>query len=363
MKHRKLEPAKFYIFQKTRDDYEQKGADLVNLSTLLSTIKQYYPYQVHDHRPTPGGYTLQTNYGPKIVTLVQDQTYLHWAFLWREELAKKGFRFIDRFIRTRDEAPFVSISPYQLVVRDALTEPLFSPIPHPEAKELYRPIGQIMGLMFQTAEALDQKYATHPEFSSWKHKKRVEHSLMPEERFVQLKKDLVTAKETIFLQLVKSNWRLIEQRWKHTVFLFRQRQSEFMPPIEPRLQYFYLYQDKLLCYFAEEFTLSMGLRGVAQFIQEIFFQNNGRLLELQGFLEGFEESFPLTKQQHFEILAWFIYPDRFFKIIDDYKKQVKSEESCVQEWIDLCQLQSDLDHLQHWYAAKIDRLREDAVSV
>lgn len=332
-------------------------------STLFETVKQFYSFHIHDQTPAANGYILHTNCGPKLMTLNEDEVLLHWSFLWREELAKRGFRLIDRFIRTKDEASFISLPKQSIVIRDFREESSF-PLSVPAfGVKPFHAVGQILGLMYQTVKDLDQKYTEHRQFTQWKMEKNKEQPFYAEEDFLALKKRISTEEETYFLQLVKSNWKGLEQRWKHTHLLLKQKQAKLIPPFEPTLSFFYLYQDKCLGYYARNITTSHGLMGVAQMMQDVFIWADGNFNDLQDFWLGFEAAYPLSLEEHYEILAWLIFPHQFFRMIEEYFQQVKADEDCLKDWAELCQKQTQLDQLQLWYAEKTDRLREDAVSV
>ncbi|GAA0355209.1 hypothetical protein [Bacillus horti] len=331
-------------------------------STMYRMVRQHYLFEIDEVIHNGSEYLLQTNWGPKLAIVLEDRVLLHHSFLWREDLVKKGLRLTDRFIRTRDGAPFCPFQDQYIVLRDQLEQESLT-YSESLAEDIYLATGQVLGIMYRSVKELNERYKYHKEFSDWKCKQISLQSVYSTEHMLKLKEAIYSRTESLFLTLVRSNWKQLEKRWKDASLLLRQYSISFVAPFMPELHSFYLYQEKWLAYASKRIRSSIGLQGLSFVLQEIFERGNGNFFKLEQLLSGIAESYDLTIAEHFEILAWLIYPQEFFVLIEQYLKQNTEEEESISHWMELCQKQERYDQLQLWYAQKTDRLREEAVSL
>lgn len=186
----------------------------LKLPTLLRKVSANYYFHVYHSTFIDGGYRLDTNCGPKRVSISTDKSIVDWSFLWREILVKKGFRQIDRFIRTQDGAAYVQDQQEYIVVQDVFQGEAVDVV----ELNLVKHLGHFVGELFQAYQEAYHKGKEIVEHYHWP-KKRDED--IDEERFYLLKKRIMTSEETMFSYLVLEHWKSIEKRWKQAVEIGR----------------------------------------------------------------------------------------------------------------------------------------------
>jgi hypothetical protein len=305
---------------------------------------------VYHSIPTDNGFYLETNYGPKRVVVWKYEPCLRWSYLWREELAKKGFRQVDRFIGTRDGAPYVKINEEFIVVQDKL---FGKELTLNQLQSMFL-LGQFVGLLFQTFKEITQRelYFSNVVIES-----------LDEEDVKKLKRAVVTNKQSIFTHLVTQHWKLLEKRWKQSLALLRLGQSSIvsLPNIDPK-QLTQL-QQGCFSFSSNEQQITYGFQGIAELMQSLYIEEKVDLNHVESFYDHFEQVYQPSLNDQFNVLSYLIYPKAFFEIVNKYLHHGFSSNECVQLWMDLCQKQERLDQLHQWFAERLDQAREGAVSL
>jgi hypothetical protein len=325
--------------------------------TLIQVIDNKYHFHVYHSIPTDNGFYLETNYGPKRVVVWKHEPSLRWSYLWREELAKKGFRQVDRFIGTRDGAPYVKINEEFIVVQDKLFGKEL-PLNQPQGMSL---LGQFVGLLYQTCKEITQREYKHDKDQLYFNKAVIES--LDAEQVKTLKRAIVTKKPSVFTRLVIEHWKSLEKRWKQSSALQRLGQSSIvsLPRIEPK-QLIQLEQG-CFSYSSDEQNVTYGFQAIAELMQFLYIEEKVELNNIERFYNHFEQDYDPSLNEHFNVLSHLIYPKSFFDIVNKYLYQGFSSDESVQVWMDLCQKQERLDQLHQWFAERLDRAREGAVSL
>lgn len=328
----------------------------LNLVALMQTIATHYHFHVYRSIRIKDGYRLETNCGPKRISVWTQEQHLHWSFLWREELAQKGFRQVDRFIRTRDGAPYVNVSQEYVVVQDIL-EGKAVPFDQPLS---WFSLGNCIGLLFQSFRELAQRdYPHQKEKVFWKSQNRYSDPTC----FHELKKRIVTLKDSMFIYLVKEHWLSLEKRWKQSISLQSVASSPIISLSKINIDEIVLLQQGCLGFSSSEEQVSFDHEGIAELLKDLHQQEGASLEFLEHFYASFQRIYQPTIEDQYNILSHLIYPKAFFEMIHKYLELGYSDQDCAEGWVDLCQNQEALDQLHSWYAERLDRRREDAVSL
>jgi hypothetical protein len=331
----------------------------------MQAIAEEYNFHVYHTVPVEGGYRIETNVGSKMISVWNNKEDLQWSFLWREELAKRGYRQIDRFIRTRDGAPFVKNKDEYIVVQDIFKgEQIKS-----NQSEKWAAVGQMMGTLFQAF-----KDVSHQAFPQTESLNRPFNDIEPKEEYflnkskVQgLKKELVLSPETMFSYLANVHWKAIERRWKQALDIYRvgrtqkKQKISYLSSIKPRQ--WILMEQGCLAYSTLEQSKSTDIECISSFLQELYLQYGESLEVTEYFYQQFEKVYQPSLEDQYFILSTFIYPRAFFHILTKYLHQSYSEEDCMEQWMEECEKQEKLNPLHLWFAERVDRFREETVSL
>lgn len=324
----------------------------------MQTLASHYHFHVYRSIHIKDGYRLETNCGPKKISVWSQEPYLHWSFLWREELAHKGFRQVDRFIRTRDGAPYVKVNQEYVVVQDIL-EGKRIPFDQPLSWLL---LAKSMGLLFRSFRELAQRYYNYQKKSAnWENVS--EDKYTDHKRLQELKKRIVTQKDSMFTYLVKEHWLSIEKRWKQSITLQRIECSPIVSLSKVNLDDIILLQQGCLGFCLNQHQVAYDYQAIAELLKDLYQQEGASLENMEYFYSSFQNIYQPTLEDQYNILSHLIYPKSFIEMIHNYLEYGYSDQDCAQGWMELCQNQEKLDQLHHWYAERIDRMREDAVSI
>lgn len=300
--------------------------------------------------PFHHGYRIETNVGSKYISVWRKEESLRWSFLWREELAKKGFRLVDRFIRTREGEPFVKVQEEYVVVQDLL---LGEPIRLEEESTIQ--LGTLMGMLFNTFREIAVPVTEDSQTAHFIDKTELD----------SYKKEVSIAPKSMFTHLVRMHWRSLEQRMKQAKALSSTKQEGKPIWALPNLQLeqWKRLENSLLGFSTPEQEPVLHVRSIAQFIQEMYLKQRESLELVERFYREFEQVYRPTLEEQYMILAYFIYPASFFSILQKYFRYGFTDEECTELWMNECEIQEKLDQLHLWFARHIDRLREESISI
>lgn len=332
----------------------------MNLSTLLQTITKEYHFHVYHTTPLEHGFRLETNVGSKYAFIWNQKEQLQRSFYWKEEVAKKGFRQIDRFIRTRDGAPFVQINKEYLVIQDAFDgeEMAYG------SAEVWERVGQICGMIYIACVESSSSFQNEQQNLPTDRDQPLPLSLVNLEDLTLMKRKLL-AQDNMFTHLVHLHWKELEKRWKHAQAIERASHAKnsfllFYPTLHLEQ---WVMLERGLALQSKNCPLLQGLQGISEFMQEAFLQPEVGLEQVEAFLTGFESTSQASLEEHYLIMAHMIYPRTFMRILGAYLAGMGTIEESVEKWMDECEKQEKLDQLYVWFAERIDRLREETVSL
>jgi hypothetical protein len=332
----------------------------LNLPNLLRTVIREYNFHVYHTLPITNGYLFETNVGTKYISVWRDKELLNWSFLWREEVAKKGFRTIDRFIRSRDGAPFVQLNKEYIVVQDQFQEK--RAVDNPFVR--WETVGRLTGLILKTCQELLPKVNFSQKDGALSRaigKNKFEFESRDE--IFDIKKELY-AHNSMFSKLVQIQWKEIEKRWKHATTIQQVSKSsattnQLFPAIS--LAQWGLLTEGCLGFSCQHQEISLGLRDVAGCMKDLYVGKGQSINVIDQFCSEFEKVYQPSLEEHYSILANFIYPQSFLAIINKFLQHNFSSEECIELWMKECEVQEKVDRLRLWQAERIDRLREESV--
>ncbi|EGL81580.1 hypothetical protein CathTA2_2943 [Caldalkalibacillus thermarum TA2.A1] len=326
---------------------------LLFASPELEAVSQAYHFQVYQVQRTADGFILETDCGPKSVTEIKDPEALKWSYHWREAAVRRGFRQVDRFILTRCKSAYLSTPSGYLVVKDRLRgEPVdFS---RPEA---WQALGTCTALIHRAVEdALKLPFALETV--------EIPAPLLSFGELEDLKHRVET-KQSNLASLILEQWPLLDERWRAAVQLYHFSEPVLSQMLSlPCLKYT-SWKVVAGCCLAFEGPLEkpvLGLKALAQLMQEIWLRFGADESQLETFFTAFEHGYQLSTYALHHLLAHLVYPDRLYTFLQSYVESEGEEASREKEWERLTAQQAKLDRLHLWVARQIDKRREAALS-
>lgn len=334
----------------------------MKIADMLHVIAKEYYFHIRETAVTDHGCLLETDCGTKIVSVWRDEARLRWAFAWREQLAEKGFRQVNRFIRTRKQAPYVPVGHQFLVVQDKVSG---TPVGLRSADQ-WADLGELTGMLFAVFQ--DVSLSFQHTFSDHLSSRHPLDQTLTEKKRQAWKQELVK-RDTIFSSLVGAHWASLEHRLTRA----RMLQATFghalpfmltLPHLElAQWQIWHTGCVGLSVTEPPSDTPSIGYASLARFLQDLFVQENGTIEKLNRFYAAFERQACLSIAEEYELLAQLIVPRAFFDVIDTYMENAETEDECFEQWVRLCARQEKLDQIHLWFAERLDRKKEESVSV
>jgi Ser/Thr protein kinase RdoA (MazF antagonist) len=258
-------------------------------------------------------FLLETDRGVKELRLWPHVDVLRWSFAWREQLARLGFSNVERFIRTRDDKPFVVLGKKGFTLTDHLGEGK-AYLPTAEHVETS---GRVVANMH-----LAQR-SNHPFFAADLLKKEQVHAAAEAKRARELQQQFLTH------QLFPSQ----QDKWVANQFppmLERmERSAELLAAINidpERLSVSHrklsqknwrLIDDDLFLRGFYQPVLSVQLRDAAVFLRELCTES-GNPEQAAAFLDGYEALKPLSYEEYRLLLAFMVFPREAWKSIHHY---------------------------------------------
>jgi len=329
----------------------------LNLSTLLQIIAQEYNFHVYHATPLENGYRLETNVGSKMAFLYKEDQHLQYSFQWRENLVKKGFRHFDRFIRTRDGAPFVLRDGEYVILQDAFHgRPLSL-----ESLPTWEALGTLYGQIYDACSDLSIQNA---EGAKQLQNQSLEPLFLTQEEMKSIKKK-VFAEENMFSHLVRIHWSEVEKRWKQAQAIKRASSTQtFNYNLFPilYLEQWLILENGGLALQTKNASLASGFQSLSYLLERIYCMQDGEK-KMEHFWNAFCSRMKLTLEDHYSVLSHLIYPETFISILHSYVDQRDSSDTFVERWMKECEQQEKLDQFYLWFAERIDRLREESISI
>ncbi|MBO8172529.1 MAG: hypothetical protein H0Z33_11670 [Bacillaceae bacterium] len=137
----------------------------MNLSrTQAGQILQAYDWKVYRGRPHQNGILLETNKGKKQINFWHDRVTFTWSYMWREELARSGYRTVERFLPTRNNRPGFVMDQWIVAATDYYSG---ISVDHRKHRDHYV-LGKVLGRLHKTLEKLKNHRTMKRIESVWK---------------------------------------------------------------------------------------------------------------------------------------------------------------------------------------------------
>lgn len=332
----------------------------MNLDHLAKIISNSYHFQVLAcSKLTEQSYRLETNVGPKRLSVWYDQALVTWAFAWREQLACLGYRQIDRFIRHQQGGYYVEREGVYLVVQDLFLGEVFTP----QSREQYRLLGLFVGSWYkacmeatrQLSPPMRERLAETLGASSC-HLERSSQGLKT------YKEKIDALADSMSTYLIRQHWPSLAKRYRQASLLEEAGQAgqrEFLFPKGISLDEWRLTKEGYVVFQRIDEEAAFDLGGIAQFLQCVYLDEQATLADIEAWYLGFCQAFPTTIHTHYHLLGRLIFPRRHLEILSSYLNQEEEEERCMEAWLKACQEQTRLDELHLFLAQLIDREKEE----
>jgi Ser/Thr protein kinase RdoA (MazF antagonist) len=315
----------------------------------LSEVLQRYKARVIQITPLDGYYLVETNRGPKELRMWPRIDVMRWSFAWREQMARQGYREVERFIRTRDAKPYLVFGKKGFTLTDYLRNANpFLPTP-----ETARQSGRLVARMhaaqqqnhlFQASDFLKQEqlYASSElrraralEQEWGKHDDQVAELFFPMLERMERSAELLSSKSVDPEQLAVSHRDLRRDNWG-------------------------VLNNKLILRGFYRPALSVQQRDIACYLRELFFDHEDEQL-INAFLDGYEEEKPLQYGDYTLMLAFMAYPGDVWKSLERYMTSVREQgDASTAEIEQAIARQQLVDRLLRHVAHRAERARSGA---
>ncbi|UFJ39069.1 phosphotransferase [Brevibacillus humidisoli] len=318
----------------------------------LSYICQRYKIRVIDVKARGDHYLLETNRGPKELHIWPRLDVLRWSFAWREQLARQGFREVERFIRTRDAKPYVVVRKTGFTLNDHLRDvETFSP-----TSEQANQCGQIAARMHQ-AQAMSE----YPQVVDLLRREQ-SHAESEVKRARELYQQLKQSPKGLgqsFRWVVQQFPALLERMDRsvellHSPLLNEELLAASHLSLGPE-NWAWL-DGKLFLHGFYRSTLSVQPRDMSLYLQYLY-QQDETFERVDAFLDGYEQIKPLRYEEYLLMLAFLAFPAPTWKQVEQFVTDgQESDEEAVGNIRQTLQKQQDLDHLLLHLARRSERL-------
>nr|WP_206529481.1 phosphotransferase [Brevibacillus sp. SYP-B805] len=287
----------------------------------MTQVCQRYKVRVIQITPHDDYYLLETNRGPKELRMWPRIDVMRWSFAWREQLARAGFREVERFIRTRDSKPFVVVGRKGFTMTDHLrgAEP-FEPSPvHAET------CGRMVGKMHEAQQA------NHLLDAAELLKKEQGFAVAEAKRARRLKKEFVL--RHAFLS-ERDRWvaslfpPLLERMERSAELLTGTHADADSLAVSHRhmgKENWALVNDKVMLRGFFRPGLSVQLRDVAGYLKQLYADTEDTQ-RIDAFLDGYMAEKQLGYEDYKMLLAFMAFPHETWHSIEQYVCHASSEK-------------------------------------
>lgn len=314
--------------------------------------------RVFQIKPVQDYYLVETNRGTKELREWPRVDVMRWSFTWREQLARQGFRDVERFLRTRDAKPYVVAGRKGYTLTDHLRKQQeFVPV-----KEQVGECGAIVARMHQAQ--LNQRSPIAIELFQ---KERALLAL-EERRARELDQelqnqyaDLTTQEKWVANQFPP----LLERMRKSLELLEGFVTDDSLLAVSHRhlkLDNFCLVDGRIFLKGFYRPVLSVQHRDTADFIKQIYLTSES-LDAAEEVLNGYEKQKEISYQDYVLLLSFILFPGDSWKKIEQFftlPRDLRSDEVVTQIKKALNDQQA-LDDLLQQIALRAERSGRDHV--
>lgn len=290
----------------------------------IKQVYQRYKVRVIHMTPKKDYYLLETNRGPKELRVWPRVDVMRWSFAWREHLARQGVRDVERFIRTRDAKPYVVMAKKGFTLTDHVPQ-AEALLPDP-AQSAH--CGSVVAAMHKAQQT--DSFFTSEEVLKKEQQLVAEEVKRARELFAQFeegREDWTEADEWVASQFSP----LLERMERSAELLMGVPADEEWLSVSHRdltSHNWGLQDGRLILRGFYRPVLSVQQRDTAGFLREVFMQE-AEAAKVQSFLDGYEETKPLTYGEYQMLLAFMAYPEETWKSVEAYLTQVPSEREAT----------------------------------
>ncbi|MGD8188786.1 phosphotransferase [Brevibacillus ginsengisoli] len=313
-----------------------------------------YKARVFQIKPVHDYYLVETNRGTKELREWPRVDVMRWSFAWREQLARQGFRDVERFLRTRDAKAYVVAGRKGYTLTDHLhKQQEFSPVEGQLVE-----CGTIVARMHQAQ--LSQRFPVAIELFqkemalfSLEENRAYEHLQVLHNQY----EELTDGEKWVFCQFNP----LLERMRKSLELLEGAVSDESLLAVSHRSlkpDNFCLIDGGRL--FLKGFyrpVLSIQHRDTADFIKQIFL-TTGSLDAVEEVLNGYEKQKEIKYQDYVLLLSFILFPGDSWKKIEQFfslPTEMRTDEAVLQIKNSL-QEQQALDRLLQHIAVRAECL-------
>lgn len=286
----------------------------------LKQVYQRYKVRVIHMTPQKDYYLLETNRGPKELRVWPRVDVMRWSFAWREQLARHGCRDVERFIRTRDAKPYVVLAKKGFTLTDHVPQ-AETLLPDPSQSAHCGSVVAAMHKAQQTDTFFTSEEVLKKEQAQLAEQVKLAYGLF--ERFEEEKADWTEADAWVASQFTP----LLERMERSAELLMGVPTDEEWLSVSHRelSSHNWGYQDgRLILRGFYRPVLSVQQRDTAGFLRELSGQAS-EPSQVQAFLDGYEETKPLSYGEYRMLLAFMAFPEETWKSVEAYLVQLPSE--------------------------------------
>lgn len=312
-----------------------------------------YKARIFQIKPVADYYLVETNRGTKELREWPRVDVLRWSFAWREQMARQGFRDVERFLRTRDAKPYVVQGRNGYTLTDHLrTHEEFLPVNHQLSE-----CGKIIARMHQAQ--LNQRLTIAYELFN----KEVALLGLEEKRARELHQELGNQKDSLTEpeEWVASQFApLLERMSKSLKLLEGAIADESLLAVSQRYlgtENFCLVDGRLFLKGFYRPVLSIQHRDTADFIRQIYL-STGSLDAVGKVLDGYEQHKQIGFQDYLLLLAFILFPSDPWKKMEQFFTQPTNmrTESTLKSLKRSLQEQQSLDRLLQHIAVRAEQV-------
>lgn len=323
------------------------------LQNSIERICQRYKARVIQIRTIDDYYLVETNRGPKELRAWPRVDVMRWSFAWREQVARQGFRDVERFIRTRDAKPYVVSGRWGYTLTDHVRqqEGLFPSL------EQMGACGQIVAWMHNAQ--LTQRLPIAVELFN----KEVTLLALEEKRASELARELegqlnrLTDQE---LWVASQFYPLLQRMRKSVELLGTAILDESLLAVSHRslgTDNFCLLDGRIFLRGFYRPALSVQQRDTSAFIRELFLAS-ASTEAIDAFLDGYEGQKHFAYQDYLLLLGFLAFPGEPWKKIEQYFTQPRGlpTEAAVLQIENALRDQQSLDELLQHLAKRAEQV-------
>ncbi len=322
----------------------------------LKQVCQRYKARIIRIIPKDGYYLLETNRGTKELRIWPRIDVMRWSHAWREQLARQGFRGVERFIRTRDSKPYVVLAKKGFTLTDHVpnAEPF---LPSVEQASTCGNVIAMMHLAQQSNTILPAvEVLNNEQEGAFAEVKRARHLL---QEFISYRPHF-TATDKWIAGLFPP---LIERLGRSAELLATAQPEDEWINVSHRELAIENWEGKNQSLFLHGFyqpVLSIQQRDTASFLKELYSKSDD-FARVDAFLDSYEAVKPLRYEEYVLLVGFLAYPEEAWRSVESYvvafltareKPEAERIEAAIQR-------QTHIDALLDHVARRAERARSE----